>query len=301
MASLPGLDIDLLRSFVLVAAEGSFTRAAEHVGRTQSAVSLQIQRLEALVGHRVLLRGKGGAVQLTPQGRYLLGRAQEMLTLNDEILAAVRVPPPASQVRIGLPDEFYGFDTSAMLAGFSAEHPEITVEAFGAPSCALVPLISTGDLDLMVCEAGIEPPGWHSVELWRGGLHWITSTRDAPHLADPLPLSLPPEQCPWRPAWMSECLWRGGALRALERAGRRYRIVATSPNLFGMKRPVLAGAAITIATLPGLAEGLRALGPEEGLPPLPDAVALLLKAREARQPGTNLLAGHLAACFREVG
>ena len=91
--SLPqGLDPDLLRAFAFIAEEGSFTRAAERVGRTQSAVSMQVQRLEALLGQRVLLRGKGGAVSLTPHGQYLLERAREMLAVNDEIWATFRAP-----------------------------------------------------------------------------------------------------------------------------------------------------------------------------------------------------------------
>src|SRR6516165_3579124 len=90
MGTFPALDIDLLRSFVLIAEGGSFTRAAERVGRTQSAVSLQVQRLESLVGHRVLVRGKGGAVQLTLQGQYLLDRARDLIALNDDIVGSLR-------------------------------------------------------------------------------------------------------------------------------------------------------------------------------------------------------------------
>ena|ERR1700729_4275365 len=86
MGSTSALDIDLLRSFVLIAEEGSFTRAAERVGRTQSAVSQQIRRLESLVGHRLVERGKGVGAQLTMQGVYLLTRAQELISLNDDIV-----------------------------------------------------------------------------------------------------------------------------------------------------------------------------------------------------------------------
>ena len=83
-----GLDPDLLRAFVFIAEEGSFTRAAQRVGRTQSAVSMQVQRLEAMLGQRLVARGKGGAVQLTPHGQFLLERAREMLALNDHLDAA---------------------------------------------------------------------------------------------------------------------------------------------------------------------------------------------------------------------
>jgi adenylate cyclase len=86
MGSPSALDIDLLRSFVLIAEGGSFTQAAERIGRTQSAVSQQMQRLESLVGHRLLVRGKGTGAQLTREGLYLLTCAQELISLNDEIV-----------------------------------------------------------------------------------------------------------------------------------------------------------------------------------------------------------------------
>lgn len=104
MGSLPALDIDLLRTFVLIAEGRSFTRAAERVGRTQSAVSLQVQRLESLVGQRLFDRTKGGGVELTAQGHYLLDRAREMTALNDDILAGVGVEPAATAEERGEPE-----------------------------------------------------------------------------------------------------------------------------------------------------------------------------------------------------
>jgi TolB-like protein len=86
----PSLDIDLLRSFVLIAEGESFTRAAARVGRTQAAISLQVQRLEALVGRRLFLRSRGGRVQLTAQGSYLLEQAHELVALNDAIVGSLR-------------------------------------------------------------------------------------------------------------------------------------------------------------------------------------------------------------------
>src|SRR5579875_2143458 len=100
------LDPDLLRAFAFIAEEGSFTRAAARVGRTQSAVSMQVQRLEVLLGQRLLLRGRGGSVRLTPHGQYLLARAREMLALNDEIWSAFRAPDVAGRVRLGTPDDY---------------------------------------------------------------------------------------------------------------------------------------------------------------------------------------------------
>ena len=92
---------DLLRTFAFIAEEGSFTRAAERVGRTQSAVSMQVQRLEQMLGQRVLLRGKGGSVQLTPHGQYLLERSRQRWArhLHPDLPVTVRQVIPAPSVR----------------------------------------------------------------------------------------------------------------------------------------------------------------------------------------------------------
>ena len=100
-----GLDPDLLRAFVLIAEEGSFTRAARLVGRTQSAVSMQVQRLEGLLGQTLLERGRGGAVRPTPHGQRLLGEARELLALHDRIWRAFRTPAVQGTVRLGTPDD----------------------------------------------------------------------------------------------------------------------------------------------------------------------------------------------------
>jgi molybdenum-dependent DNA-binding transcriptional regulator ModE len=113
----PNLDLDLLRSFVHIAETGSFTRAGEIVGRTQSAVSMQVQRLETLTGKPLLVRGKGGAVRLTPHGSYLLGYAQEMLQLNDRIWAVFQGKTPPDTT---MPDD-YALPIKAQREAFTAQ------------------------------------------------------------------------------------------------------------------------------------------------------------------------------------
>src|ERR1700722_13223624 len=94
MSRPANLDLDLLRSFVHIAETGSFTRAGQIVGRTQSAISMQVQRLETITGKALLVRGKGGMVRLTPDGSYLLSYAQEMLELNDSVWAVFQGKNP---------------------------------------------------------------------------------------------------------------------------------------------------------------------------------------------------------------
>jgi DNA-binding transcriptional LysR family regulator len=283
-----GIDPDLLRVFLFIAEEGSFTRAAERVGRTQSAVSMQVQRLETLLGQKLLLRSRGGSVDLTPHGRLLLGRAAEMVALNDSIWGAFRAPLVAGSVRLGTPDDYAWRYLPPVLARFADTHPAVQVEVVCAQSDELVERLKAGDLDLTLVSEGSEPAGWPAVPLWRGPLLWLTSERHATHRRDPLPLAVAG----------TRCSWGGAAIRALEAAGRRYRIAYMSGSQAGSLAPVLAGLAVTISIPSWLPEGIVALKPGESLPPLPEFAILMLKARRKAEPAVDALAAYMKETFR---
>jgi DNA-binding transcriptional LysR family regulator len=287
MPLTPGLDPDLLRSFAFIAEEGSFTRAAQRVGRTQGAVSMQVQRLEALLGHRLLTRGKGGAVHLTPHGQHLLARARSLLALNDEIWASFREPALRGAVRLGTPDDYALRFLPAVLRRFAEHHPAIEVEVLCAPSDDVVARLKAGDLDLAVCSEGNEPPGWPALPLWTGPLVWITSTRHAPHRQDPLPLAVTG----------TRCVWTRAALGALDRVGRAYRVAYRSASQLGTHAPVLAGLAVTLGAAGPLPDGLRIMRGDEDMPSLPPYGVLLLQSQEAHSPIIAALARHITDAF----
>jgi DNA-binding transcriptional LysR family regulator len=296
MLSLNGLDPDLLRAFVLIAEGNSFTQAASLVGRTQSAISMQVRRLEESLGQRVFSRGKGGGIELTPHGRFLLTRARQILALSDEVMATFRTPHIAGTVRLGCPDDYALAYIPPILRRFAATHPAVHVDVRCSPSDDLIRSIDSGDLDLTLISHGHQPPGWPVTELWRGPLVWVTSTRDSPHRRDPLPLALAD-----RERFLAkgrDCEWANAAITALEKSGRRYRIAYTSASQLGTHAPVVAGLAVTVSTLSWLPDGLRPLGPDEGLPELPNFAILMLKTQNAHQPVTDALAAHIEANFR---
>ena len=290
MQALPTIDPALLRAFAFIAEEGSFTRAAERVGRTQSAVSMQVQRLEQLLGQTLLLRGKGGSVHLTSHGRYLLDRSRAVLALNDEIWGAFRTPSVQGTVRLGTPDDYALRYLPGVLRRFALSHPAVDVDVLCAPSHQVVQALRDGDLDLTLCSDGHKPKGWDGVRLWEGPLRWVTSKRQSPHRMDPLPLALAMES--------HGCTWRNHVIHALEQAGRRYRIAYTSASLAGTHAPVMAGLAVTISNVSWVPDGLRLL-PSGELPALPVSEIHLLKARNPVQPVTDVLAAHIAATFEE--
>jgi DNA-binding transcriptional LysR family regulator len=274
-----GLDADLLRAFVYVAEEQSFTRAGQRVGRTQAAISMQIQKLEALLGKTLLRRGRGERIELTSHGAYLLDRAHEMLVLHDNIWTTFQAPDVSGLVRLGTPDDYALQFLPTALRRFAESHPAVEVEVVCMPSVALV-------------SEGHEPRHWPAAPLIRGPLVWITSRRFSPHRLDPLPLALAEHDCAWRRA----------TERALEKSGRRYRIAYTSSSAIGTMVPVVAGLAVTCAIASALPEGVRVLAPhEEDLPDLPEFSVLMIKGKNPPQPVTDRLAEHITEAVRLEG
>lgn len=288
MLTTQGLDPELLRAFQLIAEGNSFTQAADRLGRTQSAISMQIKRLEDLLGQSVLSRGKGGGITLTTHGRYLLTRTRQILALNDEVISTFRAPVISGTVRLGTPDDYALSHIPGVLRRFAETHPAVQVEVLCSSSGDLVNRLKAGELDLTLLSDGVQTRNAPTVPLWRGPLSWITSTQYAPHRQDPLPLALA----------HNECGWRAAAQAALEKAGIRYRIAYLSGTQIGTHAPVLAGLAVTVSALTVLPEGVRAMRPDEGLPKLPEFGIVMMKGPNPSQPVTDALAAHIQERFQ---
>ena len=284
---VPGIDPDLLRTFSLIVREGSFTRAASCVGRTQSAVSMQVQRLETLLGRQLLMRSKGGSVQVTPHGAWLLARAQEMLALNDGIVAAFRDREVAGSVRLAIADDYALRFLPTILRGFAEAHPSVDVNVECVPSHEGADMLRKGQVDLaIVSEGGMDEFG--SRVLWRGPLVWVVPATGAVHQRNPLPLALS----------RAGCLWRDAAIAALQVAGRSYRIAYTSESLTGCISAVMAGLAVTVSPITELPVGLRAeTGGPGGLPSLPKVGILLITGAAPRTAAGEALARYIPDAF----
>jgi DNA-binding transcriptional LysR family regulator len=268
MAVPASIDPDLLRSFILVAEGGSITRAAARIGRTQSAVSMQMRRLEEVLGEAVLRRGPGG-IEPTERGVWLLERARGVLALNEEIIATFRNAPVLAQVRLGSPDDYTLQWLPGILARFARSHPGIEVDVQCFSSEQLVERLEAGTVDLALVTEG---HGRDGEEVWRGPLRWVGSSREAIHRRDPLPLALAHPGCTWRRA----------ALEALALAGRRARVTYNSTTQTGCFAVVLAGLAITVSTPSHLPPGLVWLSEKDGMPPLSEMGILLSVSDDVR-------------------
>ena len=279
----PGIDPDLLRSFVLVAEGGSVTRAALRVGRTQSAISMQMRRLEEMLGQPLLLRAPRG-LSPTPHGLWLLDRARRLLAMHDEIVNNFRAPEITGRIRLGSPDDYALLWLPEILAGFAEAHPAAEVEVVCLPSSELLRCYDKGDLDITLFSGGNEQPGLPAESLWRGPLRWVGSATRPIHLLRPLPLVL----C------HTGCTWRIAATRELERAGVPWRMAYSSASQTGTHAVVLAGLGVTVGLSMALPPGLRLLGPEDGMPDLPELEIAMLRHPG---PGAEALADHIRRGF----
>jgi len=283
MTTLPS---DMLRSFVAIADSGSFSQAARQVHRTQSAVSMQIKKLEDLIGKPLLSR-EGRTAQLTHEGELLLGYARRIIQLNDESLSILRRPELAGSVRIGLPDDYAARFLPEILARFSRAFPQVQVEVICQPSSKLIPLLNEECLDMALTSSPEQKVEGMTRLLRREPTVWVTSAQHLVHEHRPLPLAL----------FESDCYCRRWATTALEQVGIPYRIAYTSSSFMGLTAAATAGLAVAVINPSILPVGLRQLGPEDGLPQLPDAAILLRRQPNAINPITDCLADHIVQAF----
>ncbi|CAN7212145.1 LysR substrate-binding domain-containing protein [Aminobacter sp. LjRoot7] len=250
------LDLDLLRTFVAVADSGSFSNAAARVGRSQSAISMQMQRLEQTVGKKLLVRGPK-AVTTNAIGEELLVYSRRLLKLSDEAWASVTRPEEAGSVRLGVPDDYAAFLLPTVLSRFAAAHPLVTVELICEQSTSLVKTFADGKLDLAIITRGPE----QAVEvLQRERLVWVASPNHVAWEIDPLPVAL------FEPG----CVARKSVLQVLGAADRSFRCTYSSASLLGLVAVVQAGLAVAGLAQRSVPSGLRVIGEAEGLPPLPE-------------------------------
>ncbi len=281
------LPTGLLRTFVAAADAESYTSAAAMVHRTQSAVSMQMKRLEEGMGQPLFERN-GRAMRLTSQGVTLLWYARRILKLNDEAVAAVARPELSGSVRLGAPEDYAERLLPRVLARFAETYPQVQVDVVCEPGARLLAALDNRELDLMVLTNSEVPLRGETI--YREQVVWVTSNRHLVHEQDPLPIAV----------YHEGCIFREWALRSLEGAGRSYRIAYTSLGIAGILAAVRGGLAVAPVGRSTLSDGLRVLGPADGFPELPTAVVTLIKSHGTPSPAMVLLADHVAESFREM-
>ncbi|MEM1381914.1 MAG: LysR family transcriptional regulator [Pseudomonadota bacterium] len=280
------LDVDVMKSVTAIAEAGSIAAAATRVGRTPAAVSMQIKKLEEMLGRTLFDRTRQGMTP-TAEGERLLIYARQMLELNRAAMHAFSTPELTGEVTIGLIDSFGGVRLAKVLSSFARSHPKVTVNVTMDQTSALGPALDRGEKDLILftpgCSETLRPT---DCVLAEEPLVWIMKEGGRAHRQSPIPLAVASEGCAWRKL----------STDAIEAAGLDARIAYVAD--FDHAQIAAAEADLAVAPMPKsyLRPGLTALGSRDGFPPLGiGRVALRLSERAG--PAVHALASDIAATY----
>lgn len=279
------LESDLLRTFVAVADLENFTRAADAVGRTQSAVSMQMKRLEEMVGGPLFERGPRGVV-LTRRGDDLLVNARRIVSLLDETAASLAAPALDGRVRIGIPEEYGASVLTRALSAFGKVHSNVEIMVRHACSSVQKAALERGDLDLaVVFEWEHKPQG---EVLMVDPTVWATSDLHCIHEQSPLPIALYDNS-----GWCMEF-----AIRSLESRGLDYRVAYRSDTSGGLKLAVASGLAIAPLSRSNIPAGCRELTAADGFGDIDASNVVMYRRAGVRSAAVAGMADAISEAFR---
>lgn len=284
---IPDLEIALLRTFVAVNETGSITAAGRQIGRTQPAVTHQMQRLEKSLGKRLFDGDRRGAnIALTRDGEVLLGYARTLLNLNDTIRDRFQTPEVTGHVRLGVPDLYAAFLLPFVLNGFARAYPHIEIELRCSRSVFLHAALEREELDIAIMTK--QPEFGQGTRIRDEPLIWVAAhdwVMEAPEEA--IPLALLP----------AGSMYRQHALEALGKVGRPWTIAAVSDSISGLQTAVYAGLAVSVFPLCALNSNVRRLGRVDYMPDLPSLEIVLMRKPSGISSAAEYLADYIAAEF----
>ena len=250
------LDLTALRSLVVASDAGGVTKAAAQLNLTQSAVSMQLKRLEESLGQPLLDRSARG-IALTAQGEQLVSYGRRMLALNDEVWGLLTNQAFEGMLNFGVPHDIVYPHAPRILQTFAAEYPRVHVQLNSSFTSELKEQFARGELDLILTtEAGVDTGG---ETLASEPLVWVGARGGSAWRARPV-----------RFAALSRCMFRRPALEALEAAGLPWDVMVESISTMAIEASVAADLAIYVQ-LEGSVQGqLEAIRHGGTLPPLPD-------------------------------
>jgi DNA-binding transcriptional LysR family regulator len=252
------LPTDVLRTFLAVIDLGSFTKAGQLLGRTQPAISLQIRRLENLVG-LTLMDTSGRKILLTREGESLARHARQLLVMNDEIVARLHRKESTGSLRVGLPNDYAVAFFQKALSHFSKQYQEVELSIHCDTSDLLVPLFQREELDIMIAMFDGQPPP-HLIYTWAERPIWAVAGDSNVDRKSPVALAAHPEGCQYRERM----------IQSLDQIGKPWRITYCSPGINGVQFAVQSGLGVTALTRRTLVRGMRVLTEKDGFPPMPD-------------------------------
>jgi len=276
------LDTDQLRSFLAIVDTGSFTRAAERVNKTQSAVSMHVRRLEEQLGCALFVK-QGRGAKLTNEGEELIDYARRIMQAEAGAMAALSRKGLKGAVRLGIPDDYAEAYLADILTRFNHRHPLVEIAVTCENSIELAALVHGGALELALVTDFDGLPGFELIR--EEPLRWAASTRFKIPQGEPIPLAL----------GSTACVWRKVADEALEGRRESIRSLFVSKNYTAIGTVVRAGLAATVLPAGMIGEGLRVLGAADGLPALPNSRMGIIHSAGAQSEESKALAEAIRA------
>lgn len=264
------MDLDLLRCFDTVAQLRNFTAAGTRLGRSQSAVSIRIKKLEELVGAQLLIRNNQD-VKLTTKGEALLSKARRLLEDSERLMAEIRKPSIAGHMRIGLLEYIAPHRLPDIMSALQRKLPGAELHFHVGLSASLKTALSQGQIDMAL--ALHDPKGAASQVIAIDPLVWVEST-NARKEARNTPLELCLMQAP--------CIYRQAAMTVLRNKNVAHREVMTANSVPAVQNAVRSGLGVTVLGASCLGAGLRPAGRLQQMAPLPD-VRLGLHGNDPRK------------------
>jgi len=252
------IDLDLLRSLIAFNETGSLAKAADRVGRSESAVSLQMKRLEELLDQRVLTR-LGRRLVLTEEGYVLLHRARQMLAINDDLLSSVRQRPFSGRLRVAASQDFGEDLLPGILKDLAARYPGVRFEVEVEGGLRGLNKLEKREVDVVLTIGLPDHPSAHTLQ--RAKISWIGCPESAARIERPVPLVV----------FNQSCRFKQRAIEALDEAGIPWEVVFRSPSLTGLWAAARANLGVTVRSSYWIPSGLQILNPKRtGLPDLGD-------------------------------
>lgn len=274
------LDLRLLATFVRAAHSGTLSATAVQVGRTQSAVTMQIQRLENALGQSLFHRS-GSGVRLTGSGERFLAYAERILKIHDEAVSALSDKGLHGSITFGSPEEYLSAFFPTLLKSFGTLYPDVEIKVVSAPTVELRALLHSRQIDLALVST---PNASETHDVVRvEPLVWVGSkpSLQLHGFGDTVPMALP----------ASNAMDHKAACEAMARAGLRYKISYASNSLAGLIAVARSGLAISVMTLEAVPSDLHIL--RAPLPDLPRLGVLIAFADSERSPATEAFANHI--------
>lgn len=275
------IDLDLLQTFVSVVDSGGFTRAGDRVNRTQSTISQQIKKLEEQVGRALLVRQRAcRSVQLTEDGERLLGYARRLVGLAREVGDMMSCADIRGVVSLGIPEDFPIDQLIRLITGFNQRFPDIRLDISNGLSSSLISQMERRELDMAVVKRNTGDG--EAIATWPEHLSWVAGP-DLPLDQDTVPLVV----------YAPGCLYRERAIRALELAGRRWRIAFASPSLTSIQAAISANLGLSLLPGNAIRPDQRIVSTELGLGVPPSTELALVAASRILTNAQKLVADFL--------